>query len=65
MLVEAGATEYIEVLEHHLLHASLGKVESLLKAGVRVDRIGDVVLKCLFEAAQDQNPSACSRMYLC
>jgi ankyrin repeat protein len=57
ILVEAGATVDVKTLEHFLVCASLGKVESLLKAGARVDRIGDVVLKCLFEAAQDQRLS--------
>ena len=54
-MLEAGATVDVEMLEYFLVHASLGTVESLLKAGV--DRIGDVALKCLFEAAQDQRLS--------
>ena len=57
MLVEAGATVYIGVLERFLVHASLGEVELLLKAGARVDCIGDVALKCLFDAARDQRLS--------
>ncbi|KAM0690741.1 hypothetical protein Q7P36_009510 [Cladosporium allicinum] len=57
ILVEAGATVDVLTLEYSLVHASLVKLESLLKAGARVDRIGDVVLKWLFEAAQDQRLS--------
>lgn len=57
ILVEAGATVNDEVLEEALRWTSLEVVELFLKAGARVDRIPDVVLKRLFEAAQDQRLS--------
>jgi hypothetical protein len=57
ILVEAGATVNDGVLGSALRWTTLKRVESLLKAGARVDRIGDVALNCLFDAARDQRLS--------